>query len=282
MNSDLTASMEDYLEAIYDIQLARKVVRVTDIARQMNVRTPSVTGALKALQDRGLVDHERYGYVELTPEGRRIGEEMQRRHAALVAFLGDILGLEADQAKEEACQLEHSVSAETLHRLLCLLEFIEKCPRGGHDWLGHLRGRWTQVSCDHDCQECISQIEIPEGGPFAEEDDDVAVETLNQFGPGFRGTVTKVAGSGDIRRRIVEMGVTVGADIEVRRIAPLGDPIEVIVRGYHLSLRKQEAANIHVRPEGQVIAPGRDRPRTGDRRRQARRGRRNRPKAPRR
>ncbi|HHX03192.1 MAG TPA: ferrous iron transport protein A [Tissierellia bacterium] len=58
--------------------------------------------------------------------------------------------------------------------------------------------------------------------------------------------VTKVTGSGPVKRRIMDMGITKGVDIFVRKVAPLGDPIEVTVRGYELSLRKEDADTIKV------------------------------------
>ena len=61
-------------------------------------------------------------------------------------------------------------------------------------------------------------------------------------------TVTKLNDSGEIRRRIMDMGITKGATICVKKVAPLGDPIDVTVRGYHLSLRRSDAANIEVVP----------------------------------
>ena len=56
----------------------------------------------------------------------------------------------------------------------------------------------------------------------------------------------KLAGEGPVRRRIMDMGVTKGTQIFIRKVAPLGDPIEVTVRGYELSIRKSEAENIHI------------------------------------
>ena len=73
----------------------------------------------------------------------------------------------------------------------------------------------------------------------------VALNTLN---PGERGKIIKVSGQGPARKRIADMGVTTGTVVEVVRIAPLGDPIDVKVRGYHLSLRQEEAAHITVEP----------------------------------
>jgi Fe2+ transport system protein FeoA len=71
-------------------------------------------------------------------------------------------------------------------------------------------------------------------------------KTLKELRTGQRGKVVKVTGVGIIHRRILDMGITKGTDIEMERLAPLGDPVEVKVKGYHLSLRKEEAANVRV------------------------------------
>lgn len=70
---------------------------------------------------------------------------------------------------------------------------------------------------------------------------------LNQIRPGERGCVAKVTGQGAIRRRLFDMGITPGAEIAVRKVAPLGDPMEITLRGYELSLRKSEAALVVMR-----------------------------------
>lgn len=67
-------------------------------------------------------------------------------------------------------------------------------------------------------------------------------KTLETFVVGERGVVSTVGGEGRIRRRLFDMGVTPGAEIMLRKKAPLGDPIEVSIRGYELTLRKTEAA----------------------------------------
>jgi len=70
--------------------------------------------------------------------------------------------------------------------------------------------------------------------------------TLDEVKIGESCTVTRFNGTGEIRRRIMDMGITKGANVSVRKVAPLGDPIELSVRGYSLSLRKCDAANIEV------------------------------------
>lgn len=72
---------------------------------------------------------------------------------------------------------------------------------------------------------------------------------LSDLKPRDKAIITRVQGDGAVRRRMMDMGLTAGAEIIVVRVAPLGDPIEFTVRGYSLSLRKSEAADVEVRTE---------------------------------
>ena len=72
------------------------------------------------------------------------------------------------------------------------------------------------------------------------------MKTLKDVKVGETATVARLHGEGPVKRRIMDMGITKGADIYVRKVAPLGDPIEVTVRGFELSLRKNEAQNVLV------------------------------------
>ena len=64
--------------------------------------------------------------------------------------------------------------------------------------------------------------------------------------PREKGIITRVGGNRGIRRRLIDMGVVAGAEVEVQRVAPLGDPVEIRIKGYDLALRREEAANIQV------------------------------------
>lgn len=75
-------------------------------------------------------------------------------------------------------------------------------------------------------------------------------KTLNNFSIGEEGIVKRVSGEGRIKRRLFDMGITPGAKVYLRKKAPLGDPLEVTIRGYELTLRKNEAENITVEVEG--------------------------------
>ena len=74
-------------------------------------------------------------------------------------------------------------------------------------------------------------------------------KTLNQFSIGESGVITKVGGEGRVRRRLFDMGLTPGAEVYLRKVAPMGDPIEITLRGYELSLRKDEAQWVEVEVE---------------------------------
>ncbi len=132
----LTSVMEDYLEAIYDLDRDQKIVRVRDIAKRMEVRMPSVTSMLKTLNERKLVHYEKYEYVELTEHGADIGREMRRRHELIRKFLTEILQIDFRTADEDACRIEHTLSPSTLDSLTDFIEFIQTCPMGG-DRLNH-------------------------------------------------------------------------------------------------------------------------------------------------
>lgn len=71
-------------------------------------------------------------------------------------------------------------------------------------------------------------------------------KTLNQLAPGETGIVTRVTGSGPVKRRIVDMGLVAGTPVKVQKFAPLGDPMEIKVKNFNLSLRKSEAALIEI------------------------------------
>lgn len=75
---------------------------------------------------------------------------------------------------------------------------------------------------------------------------EVAVKTLREAACGQTVKVTKLTGEGPVKRRIMDMGITKGVEIYVRKVAPLGDPVEITVRGYELSLRKADAEMIEV------------------------------------
>ncbi len=118
---NLTSNMEDYLKAIMTLQEEQKVARVRDIARQLKVKMPSVTGAVRNLAEKGLVNYERYSFVTLTEKGRKIAGEIISRHQILYEFLTRVLLVDMEIAELDACRIEHVVSPQTMAKLKIFL-----------------------------------------------------------------------------------------------------------------------------------------------------------------
>lgn len=137
----LTSVMEDYLEALFELYIDKdvKVIRVKDIAKRLDVKMPTVTSMLRVLKDRDLVDYEKYEYVALTRRGKAVGREMQKRHHVLQTFLSDVLDVDKKTADEEACRMEHALSAVTMESITAFMDFIQVCPRAGKDWVAHFQ-----------------------------------------------------------------------------------------------------------------------------------------------
>ncbi|TES84328.1 metal-dependent transcriptional regulator [Candidatus Aerophobetes bacterium] len=125
MTKEITPTMQDYLEAIGQLGSEEQVVRVKNIARQMNVKMPSVTEALKTLARDGLIRHEKYGYVQLTQKGENIAEEIYSRHQTLFKFLNEILRIDPRTADEDACRMEHTISSTALKKLIEFIKTLE-------------------------------------------------------------------------------------------------------------------------------------------------------------
>lgn len=122
----LSASLEDYLEAIYLLSQKGKVARSKDIAQMLNVARPSVTGALRTLTNKNLIHYKPYGFISLTEKGHRLAVQVVQRHDALKTFLVDILGVDAQTAQQTACLAEHAFRGQVICRLKAYLEFLSK------------------------------------------------------------------------------------------------------------------------------------------------------------
>jgi DtxR family Mn-dependent transcriptional regulator len=136
---DLTASIEDYLEAISILSSRNKTVRVKDIAAFLDVKMPSVNSALRVLKEKELITHEAYGHVELTEKGLEKAQEIYKRHRLISKFFQEILNVPYEIADEDACRVEHVVSPETLENLTAFMALIEQYGDNKPDWLENFR-----------------------------------------------------------------------------------------------------------------------------------------------
>ena len=135
MEEKHSARMEDYLESIIMLRERKQAVRVSQMSQALGVKMPSVTSALRKLSQQGLVEHNRYGRVQLTPEGEEIARDVYRRHEALRRFLAEILKVDPKVAADDACEMEHAVSPTTQRKLAKFVEFVLKPPEGQPKWL---------------------------------------------------------------------------------------------------------------------------------------------------
>ncbi|MCD8384489.1 MAG: metal-dependent transcriptional regulator [Clostridiales bacterium] len=119
----LTFSMENYLEAVYELSNRGGGARVSDIAARMGVSKASVNSAMNLLHQRGLVENEKYREIRLTEAGRQTARLTAEKHHILQTLLSRVMGVEEEQASADACAMEHVISDESTRRIL---EFLEK------------------------------------------------------------------------------------------------------------------------------------------------------------
>ena len=127
----LSASLEDYLETIFNLAAQSEGARSKDIAEALGVARSSVTGALRLLRERGLANYEPYGCISLTESGRAIAAEVARKHDILTSFFTDVLGVDSDNAQRGACKAEHALGPEIIGRLLSFVQYVTESQRNG-------------------------------------------------------------------------------------------------------------------------------------------------------
>jgi len=207
---ELSKSLEDYLETVYNLADKVNGTQVKDIADYMQVSMPAVTTAMKHLHEKDLVTYKAYEPIKLTPAGTKLAKSIVNRHLTIKTFLTDVLKLDNVTAHKEACILEHSMESATIKKLAILIDKVKQDPH------------------------------------FKELVKEEKALTLGDLKPGTSAVIKSVNGEKALKHRIIEMGLTIGTKITVVRIAPLGDPIEIKIRGFLLSLRQSEAKNIIV------------------------------------
>ncbi len=116
-SSVLTAAVEDYLEAIYNLTRQGGSARARDIAESLNVHKSTVTAALKALKSQRLINYLPYEPVTLTQEGKQAAKDVVFRHRALKDFFIKVLEVEEQMAETAACGMEHSLPHEIVDKL---------------------------------------------------------------------------------------------------------------------------------------------------------------------
>ena len=130
----LSPSLEDYLEAILRIIQEKQAVRAKDISMALSVSKSSVTGALRALSERGMVNYAPYDVITLTEAGRAAAGEVARKRELLRNFFINVLGSEETLAGEAACGMEHALPLEILERFMDYTAFMRAHLSEGLEW----------------------------------------------------------------------------------------------------------------------------------------------------
>mgnify|MGYP006287660551 FL=1 len=136
---ELTGSAKDYLKAIYIIGKEKRVVRVKDVAKYLNIKMPSVVAMTNKMLEEKLVEHEYYGHIDLTQKGHQEAKKIYKLHQILVDFLNKILGVSKDIAEEDANKIEHDLNPVTMEYMMKLIQFTYSENIETPDWISDFR-----------------------------------------------------------------------------------------------------------------------------------------------
>ncbi len=156
----LSASLEDYIEAIYHIITRDQVARSKDIATSLGVSRASVTEALRTLSKKNLIHYAPYEPITLTTIGKKTAEDVIFRHNALKRFFIEVLAIDPKTAEVGACKVEHSAPPEVIERMISFIDFLQICPRGGDNLLQGFADYCKRGTKRNNCDECVSSCNI--------------------------------------------------------------------------------------------------------------------------
>lgn len=218
----VSPAVEDYLKAVYQLgdEEPDAAVTVQRLTERLAVSGPSVTNMAKRLAELGLLRHEPYRGVALTPAGERVALEVVRHHRLLEQYLVEALGYGWDEVHEEADRLEHHISEAMEARMAAALGHPTADPHGDPipSIEGHLPGG-----------------ELP---------------SLADLPPGARGTVRRISDQDPDRLRYLDaLGLRPGIAVEVREVLPFDGPLRVRVGGAEQVFGRPLAAGILVERE---------------------------------
>jgi DtxR family Mn-dependent transcriptional regulator len=191
-----STSIEDYIKAIYTLELEEQKAPTKRLAQRLGVKMASVTGMIKHLAAEGYLRHTPYYGVKLTEKGRRVAVNMIRRHRLIELFLSRTLGLSWDELHDDAEILEHAVSDRLIERIYEVLG----CPEFD-----------------------------PHGSPIPAKDGHVPPRRgvpLDQLAAGQGGRVVEVSDRDpEFLRYLTSLKLKIGSEITVRERAPFNGPI---------------------------------------------------------
>jgi DtxR family transcriptional regulator, Mn-dependent transcriptional regulator len=220
VNPELSGPVEDYLKAIYELELRGGVAGTNEIAAALHIAAPSVSGMIRRLSNQGLVTHAPYKGVQLTREGRRAALRTIRRHRVIEAYLTQALGYPWDRVHDEAERLEHAASDELIDRMASAIGEPETDPHG-------------------------APIPTREGTLASEPE----LSPLAELADGAQARIARVGDrDGERLRYLANLGMAIGSEVELVSRAPYDGPITLKVDGKRRIIGPELARHIFVTP----------------------------------
>lgn len=235
LKKPLSENIEEYLEILYKLSPKGETVSTSQISEKLKIAPASVTQMLKKLSSKGYVQYSPYKGAVLTKDGLKIAKKITRKHRLLERFLCDVLKIKKDKVHKQACEMEHSLSDDAERALCHLLEYPDRCP--GESIIPECDLKFTS------CEECLERKEVDVEEVGKRSKNLVSILELKKHR---KGKVSFIRGDYKVIRRLLDMGITIGAVISVIKVAPLCGPVEIAVRGSKLALGHDIATNIFV------------------------------------
>jgi DtxR family Mn-dependent transcriptional regulator len=218
-----TPTIEEYLETILNMTLEGKTVLAARLAERLEVAPPTVAATLRRMKRDGLISIGEHKEIALTERGQQLALTVVRRHRLVERLLTDVLGVDWSQAHDEACLIEHGISARVEEKLYQALDEPATCPHGSP---------------------------IPKGDTFSA----LRGVPLDSAAEGERVTVERVSEVAERDPRLMEFlersGIIPGASLTIKEVAPYAGTITVVKDRESVSLGLKAAAEIWVlRPQ---------------------------------
>ena len=232
----MSKNIEDYVKTLYSITMNSGVASTNEISHRLNVAPASVTEMLKKLDEKGYIKYSPYQGAVLTNIGLKFGEKMTRKHRLLERFLYDNLKLDKERVHAQACEMEHTLNDETERALCKFLKHPNKCP----DDQKLIPPCDLQFgSCD-ECQKWSGESIEKVGKRQANL---VNISVLKEHEAG---QVAFIRGDNRLLRRLSDLGLTLGARVEITRITSQKAPLEITLRGSQMTLDRDITFNVFV------------------------------------
>ena len=153
----LTASFENYLCAIYEIERKNKAARVKDIATLLSIGASSVSEAMKALEKKECINYEPYGLITLTKKGQKIVVQKLKRSEIISNFLKDVLLVDENEIAENAQKIEYGMSEKVLEKFVRFLTFMQTCSCKEPKWIKSFKYYAKEGKLQDKCNSCIEK-----------------------------------------------------------------------------------------------------------------------------